>query len=123
MTKSKQGKITDESVAEALGWKQFDDGHRGRWCSHPRHKNKAIGVWPWPAFTTSLDAIVSEIEARGLTKGLGDGWSVNSGYNGKLGAGYRAYLANGNYTGWADTAPLALCQALLNYLRESGHAK
>ncbi len=62
-------KLTDEKVAKALGWKK------------KRHRSNSGARWfvDWfkgerfecsgddlPAFTTSLDAIVGEIEARGL---------------------------------------------------------
>lgn len=85
-------KLTDEVVAKALGY-QFGN------------------LQP---FTTSLDSIVEEIEARGLwwdVQGAQDNMPSKS-------SQYWAYVhTNKEHIG--ATAPLALCAALLQFIKES----
>jgi hypothetical protein len=102
-------KLTDQQVAKALGWKPY----------HPRHKHneqywgnglygdRSRENYGPPAFTTSLDAIVGEIEARGL-----DGYVLNRGVK-----TWQAFF-HGKKIYDANTAPLALCAALLAFIKE-----
>ena len=99
--------LTDESVAKALGWLSLK--------GYPKWQMRAPDgeIRNCPNFTTSLDAIVAEIEERGLF------WSVDHEPNpdlksiqGDSKAVVQRYGAHGK------TAPLALCAALLTYLKE-----
>ena len=104
-------KLTNESVAKALGWKR----------SLPR--DHARGVWgdagglfiacTTPNFTTSLDAIATEIEARGLY------WIVARQFEGTDWASIRAKGMATIIEVTDATAPLALCAALLAYLKRN----
>lgn len=123
-------KLTNEKVAKALGWESLMSPRaKGRLeCYWQRSRSKA-GLPPsnnpakWtdehfgpPHFTTSLDAIVSEIEARGLN------WEVLmfSGGHGFWGKVYKWDRGSDSLISQdAKTAPLALCSALLSYLKES----
>lgn len=127
-------KITDESMAKTLGWKWEA---KGRLYNYPKGADGKILIKEYacrhygvfkkgekhlhkeflPKWTTSLDAIVAEIEARELE------FIVQS-----------QLTSRGNFTAWVcggdensegkweydETAPLALCAALLGYLRENG---
>jgi hypothetical protein len=71
----------------------------------------------YPRWTTSLDAIVAEIEARGL------GWTVTTSVPNKFGVRqYEAWVGPTEDHEWhvweSDTGPGALCRALLAYLKE-----
>lgn len=110
-------KLTDENVAKALGWYQMQTTgfittvwKTPNVAARKRHPDASIHN-RLPAFTTSLDAIVAEIEARGLV------WTIYM-MNGSK--DYRAevdtILGHPNNQYFANTAPLALCAALLSYL-------
>lgn len=106
-------KLTDEAIARALGWTCGRDavGHHCFPESLKGHQNINCRK-ECPAFTTSLDAIVAEIEARELT------WEA-----GHYGHGFYARVQGGigKLGSWVNkekTAPLALCAALLAYLKE-----
>lgn len=115
-------KITNESMAKALGWKRSlpRDRPRGVWVDI-KGNFKTCSDKP---FTTSLDAIVWEIEARGLK------WTHNGPYLNVRGERkihcveiYETCdTENPKHrevkTFRADTAPLALCAALLAFLKE-----
>ena len=106
-------KLTKETVAKALGWKI---SRPGEYFHHHGYRFRVkdpfgAGVNYIPDFTTSLEAIVAEIEARGLY------WAVE-----------RLSLKQGRFKATVDltpkydsacekTAPLALCAALLSYLK------
>ncbi len=107
-------KITDENVARSLGWKLEIDGDDMAWFFNGKYVCLDSCL---PAFTTSLDAIVGEIERRGID------YSVN-----KIGSNAEASLGidgEGESQCWmiqdtkGQTAPLALCAALIQYLKES----
>lgn len=118
---SEPKRMTDESVAKALGYKVTTKAGvpsilktlpDGRW-----DRGSSLRL---PAFTTSLDAIVAEIYARGLW------WQVKFSHaprkdwedtQANAGLGEQGVDAIGK---WADakTAPLALCAALLSHLKE-----
>lgn len=109
-------KLTDEDVAKALGWK-YEGAGKGNppvWWKGVPPELAHRGIKP-PPFTTSLDSIVAEIEARQL------GWGVmfansNSLYEGQV----ESLIIGGPRTqGGGITAPLALCHALLAYLKET----
>lgn len=107
-------KLTDESVAKALGWTPCTDPP-GAWnkpCDRMKRPGQAH-CEDFPAFTTSLDAITAEIEARGLY------WSRHSGEDG-------AFVTQGPFGpeghGTGKTSAEALCAALLSYLKESKNA-
>lgn len=112
-------KLTDEKVAKALGYFVTTKGGVPAIC-----KRTADNKWDrgsslrLPAFTTSLDAIVAEIEVRGLA------WRV---YGSRPNAAnvrqYGAWIpfddGSGNHANGDDaTDAAALCQALLAYLKE-----
>ena len=110
-------KLTDEKVAKALGWKRmkgrtisrttsiywtFPGAGRGRSQKQPPH------------FTTSLDAIVAEIEAWELA------WFVqNNASEEGVNEEYFAEVDNQRFSAHASSAPLALCAVLLQFLKES----
>ena len=104
-------KLTDEVVADALGWTKV-------WNRKNAHGTEQLsGLRPdgsktpcsVPAFTTSLDAIVGEIEARGLWHKSGHGIVIGGGLKNE-----RAYFAQigGTEAVYARTQALALCAAL-----------
>lgn len=124
-------KLTDAQVAKALGY----EWRLSKWCEHEKASKNCGGCGCWwdketglssmkngityhrkdalPDWTTSLDAIVAEIEARGLH------W-----YVGPFLPEYRAQILKyegaelvSQLTREAATAPLALCAALLAYLK------
>lgn len=109
-------KMTDESVAKALGWKSQRQRTVLRWWK-PGEDQSFDASYGLPRFTTSLDAIVAEIEARGLQ------WEAHNTMIGK-GQAWAAVAKEGYWDDTktkdieADTAPLALCAALLAYLKE-----
>lgn len=100
-------KLTDESVAKALGWTRHPNIGTGGdlWA---RDGKRVWDDYSPPLFTTSLDAIVAEIEARGFV------WTIYM-MNGSR--DYRAevdtILGHPNNQYFAKTAPVALCTALL----------
>jgi hypothetical protein len=105
-------KLTDEMVAKACGWKRI----MGRSAIyHPDRMNNLQAI-QCPPFTTSLDAIVAEIEARGLR------WSVelNPAINEPTLGDYNAWITGDKLESEAEAkaAPLALCAALLEFLKE-----
>lgn len=101
------GKMTDEQVAEALGWKAV------KFRMTSSHNVSLKGLRPGgtktpcaaPAFTTSLDAIVAEIEARVLPLTC---------HVDKTGA----WAEVDSHREYGATLPLALCAALLTYIKE-----
>ena len=117
-------KLTDAQVAKVLhfqecGWKL---GKRARCRSKKGHCDIPVDRYhsrKLPSFTTSLDLIVAEIEVRGL-------WYELTGWNGAKPPLYLAVI-NARGKGCSDlsgakfdigpTAPLALCAALLAYLK------
>ena len=106
-------RLPDASVATALGWKRGSgrgyDG--GTW--HPTKRGPNCARRTLPAFTTSLDAITREIEARGLD------WLVQTDDSGE-GHGYFAEIVNANTTSTGKTAALALATALVEFLERRG---
>ena len=95
-------KLTNKSVAKALGFKQGPKDMGARWW-----RGNADTLDHAPAFTTSLDAIVAEIEARGLPYTLD--------HNGMKYWG--ACVGEQKLPDKASaSAPLALCAALIAYL-------
>lgn len=105
-------KLTDEKVAQALGWFKMRQGNAYGWGSVNTGMELHKTV---PAFTTSLDAIVAEIEARGL------GWRMEAEiFDEKVFDASVVDLGTGlEYKGInKTTASLALCDALLKYLKE-----
>ncbi len=114
-------KLTDEKVAKALGWKRKRLKYQDCGLGHSTFPqtvyatgNPKTPFWPadgLPAFTTSLDAIVAEIEARGLAYEVCN--ALIGGYYGTVGT-----AESSGPKSHADTAPLALCAALLAYLKE-----
>jgi hypothetical protein len=117
-------KLTDESVAKALGYAVLPQTGQRKHCgfkilhqrqteSGPVHEGHPRKL---PAYTTSLDAIVAEIEARGLVYQIAN-------YGGSCRA---AVGVDGNFLetcrqGEAKPSQpaLALCAALLTYLKEN----
>lgn len=107
-------RLTDEQVAKALGWV----------CKYPHRLNNAgwrkpgdVGLHRLPFFTTSLDAIVAEVEARGLK------WAVaNLDQKRKPLAWVRKFHSN-QAEARSLTPALALCAALLAYLKENPDAR
>lgn len=106
-------KLNDEAVARSLGWthKEPCSGKRCLWSPPPAPKglNEPRKL---PAFTTSLDAIVAEIEARELLPALMK-WP-----SGKWTACLYKKSVRVSDDHWDKAAPLALCAALLAYLKE-----
>ena len=105
-------KITDEVMAKALGWKKRLT--RGLimevWCRPSDGK-----ICNFPKWTTSLDAIVGEIEARGLKYSLSPDITGGSTYYAGISESW-SYCDDVVFCdASAKTAPLALCHALLNY--------
>jgi len=113
-------KLTNETVAKALGWKLTHRQTKAAcgWTSPSGELSYGTSS-SWPKWTTSLDAIVAEIEARKLR------WTVHNSigpyyaFVGKWGSGDMRQM-NAPHA----TAPLALCAALLAYLKSTkGGAK
>lgn len=107
--------LTDEEVALALGfdgpeeiWPLLDGSFSAGW-RRPRE-----GRWKKvPVFTTSLDVIVGEIERRGLL------WEVKRTSRCRYSAQLRdPYVLPSPNLERADTAPPALCKALVEYMRK-----
>lgn len=101
-------KLTDKSVAKALGWVSLEpkakDQRNHYWMKKERglDGSQVLGL---PAFTTDLTTIVAEIEARGL------GWETCGTKDRHPNRSMVEHIiADG------DTAALALCAALLAYL-------
>lgn len=115
-------KLTDKTVAKALGWTEVryrSTSHRGSPSLRglkPGGSKTPKGI---PAFTTSIDAIVAEIEARGLWHGYmaPPNMMLERGYSGTVAA--RTEGPNYAKTAYAKTPALALCAALLAYLKET----
>lgn len=108
-------KLTDAIVAKALGFKP--EPGNPKWLMNPARPRDEFftHITDLPHFTTSLDAIVAEIEMRRLwwlvshsEPNRGDFYAQ---VEGKL-VGTPRGLAN------AKTAPLALCASLLAYLKD-----
>lgn len=93
-------KLTDESVAKALGWLSLK--------GYPKWQMRAPDgeIRNCPNFTTSLDAIVAEIEARGLD------WCLSENFSDSCGASVELSSAK------EKTPALALCAALMAYLKK-----
>jgi len=116
-------KLSDEKVAEALGWKSLAPRSKGKlevyWQRSPALliRGKISGTdehFGPPAFTTSLDAIVAEIKARGLLFAVANQGGSPNKFHAKVGK------RSGEPTHEYDaSAPLALCAALLQFLKES----
>lgn len=101
-------KLTDEAVAKKLGWKRGEiyatilGQSMYEWISPEGRGNGNV-----PSFTTSLDAIVGEIEARGLDWA---GYTFVDGFCAEVsGDKMRSEEMD-------TTTPLALCRALIAYL-------
>ena len=103
-------RLTDASVAEALGWKLGSgrgyDG--GTW--HPPKRGPNCARRTLPAFTTSLDAITREIEARGLS------YFVATNYASKTANKFYGQIEECNPVSNAPTPALALATALVEFL-------
>ena len=102
-------KITDESMAKAFGWKRHLTviaGHRVTVIERGEERQSFA-----PAYTSSLDAIVAEIEARGM------GWNCSSDDSEER-KGCWAQIGGHPSHHFAKTAPLALCAATLAYLKD-----
>ena len=120
--KGQQMKLTDAKVAKALGWKLIPKAYWKKSRLSPIKgtcylmKNGMItspgcGI---PPFTTSLDAIVAEIEARGFHFAVAVDRSPETR---SIQGDCRAIVMG--YCGWSKTVPLALCAALLAYIKET----
>lgn len=101
-------KLTDEKVAKALGW-TYD----GTWSYPWKRPTTTQRQFRPPHFTTSLDAIVAEVEARGLEWGVCNGGSTG----GTAAVGKPGAPLPSNALG--ETPALALCAALLAFLKET----
>ncbi len=99
-------KLTDESVAKALGWKRVKGTVKGFWAWEGPDGVRHSAPWH---FTTSLDAIVAEIKSRKLQ------WDYNDDER------QQAYVyKHGNGCEGKGSCPAeALCAALLAYLKEA----
>lgn len=114
--------LTDEEVALALGLEYklvldptADKGDEEAFCQNwwVDKKTQEHIYFSLPAFTTSLDAIVGEIERQGLM------WEVKRTMRCKYSAQLRdPYVLPSPNLERADTAPLALCKALVEYMRK-----
>lgn len=103
-------KLTDEVVAMALGWTAMPiDGREVFFPPKKQAKKWARYLYAYPAFTTSLDTIVAEIEARRLPWNVAGPWKITG----------MDYCASVNHSDLHrdKTAPLALCAALLQYIK------
>ena len=89
--------MSDESVAKALGWRRRRDW-KNAWVK-PSGKRPGFAHTKVPPYTTSLDAIVAETEARGKNC---KSWCLR-------------WIEEEMLDPWH---PLACCQALLAYLKE-----
>ena len=113
-------KLTDAKVAKALGWKRYRTPTKKMcWKKPPFRWHTHFWIEKLPAFTTSLEIIVGEIEAHQPQKGY-RGWDVKfcvPGSRCEREPFYRASVfSRPDFE--ASTAPLALCSALLAYLKE-----
>lgn len=103
-------KITNKSMAKALGWKEKRFSHasglRLIWSNGTQVKSNTP-----PNFITSIDAIMKEIKLRGLHGELLFGSTMP-----------KVFLYNGSYQvafEQARTEAMALCKALLKFLQEN----
>lgn len=110
MTKG-AARMTDEKVWKALGYTHHKGGRGGMayW-----KRNGSIYTPP-PFYTSDLSPIVAEIEARGLDYAVGNFERGKPAYKATVGS-FKTRIAKECYD---DTAPLALCAALLNYIRDN----
>ena len=103
--------LTNEAVAKALGW--YAGKVKGQWWNWKRPSDHMpLNDYEIPHFTTSLDAIVGEIEARKLAWAVGSSQKDTEARVGKTFDASKTYFIE-----QAKTAPLALCHALLAYLK------
>lgn len=104
-------KITDQQMAEALGWKPCKCGHCDFWLP-PKVTDlrEAVSI---PEFTTKVDVIKDCIEKHGI----GLWWKTGSGVV-VGGSKEEAYFAqvHGGKEFYAEHPALALCLAFLNHL-------
>ncbi len=119
--------LTNEDVAKALGWNLCAIGNpmTDGWTDEKGQEVDTPSSYQW---TTSLDAITGEIERRGLAwktfrwRVDGDMWKRGDveewWYQGEVKDVFpkRPQLSKHDQ---ADTAPLALCKALISYLEEN----
>lgn len=104
-------KLTNVQFARALKWKrvkpllQWGGDPEFVWLSPRGREYPAL-----PDFTTSLDAIAGEIEARDLS------WRHDSFFRNGRDIHVCCIPASWGAPCEADTAPLSLCAALLKYL-------
>ena len=110
--------MSDEVMAKKLGWRKLKSPMNPKvpcWHPTPGHQGKDY-YFELPRFTKSLDAIVAEIEARGLHWGVTI-WNNGKGYSATC---LRPVDEGGTCMGSrASTAPLALCHALCQYLSDT----
>ncbi len=106
--------MTSEEVAIALGWrpKMVTPTHK-QWV----RGNERMDYWP-PAYTISLDAIMGEITRLKLDVFLAN--SLNLELENQWKATIGKHRSNYKHAE-APTAPLALCLALMAYLKESAN--
>lgn len=107
--------LTDEIVAKALGWSPCKEKPLRGYpkCKHWNRPGIANTCASLPKFTTKIDAIVAEIEARGLI------WQVGQGTSEARADVSAPVAVSPSYFGAGKTASLALCHALLNFLKDS----
>ncbi len=115
--------MTNEEVAKALGYaleEHPDFKQLGIvWCKQNAESPNKPFYEILPGWTTSLDAIVGEIERRKFV------WSIWKDANDTYSAGIKKQKKAQRI--WASewsgrdqpTAPLALCKALISYLEEN----
>ncbi len=104
-------KITDAQVAKALGWKY----EKEFWNKKLKYRVPAGWETPEgrvhafvPHFTTDLNVITAEITRLDLR------WT----YSSRMGAGTVGPQDHrGIRTAFVNSAPMALCEALVNYLK------
>jgi hypothetical protein len=98
--------MTDKKVAKALGWNHRVSARTGAgWWQDPEGRDRELRP-----FTTSLDCIVAEIQARGLKFYL-ESAPTPKGQPQMYDARVERYAVT-----YQQGAPLALCAALLKYL-------
>lgn len=109
-------RLTDAMVTKALKKKKQPSSVKGCGLVWKVGETEYSGAEKfYPNYTTSLDAIVAEIEALKLWHKSGRGIVIGGGPRNK-----QAYYAqiHGADPVYAETQPLALCAALLAYLKE-----
>ncbi len=105
-------KLTDQKVAKALGWAHPEK--ENTWAYWMRPDGAPFGKEDLPPWTTSLNAITAEYYARKIRFNVA--WDPTGAW--AEADGSKRHFCVREDTAPLDQAALALCAALLAYLKE-----